>query len=234
MANVNKGPQYLSRRDFLKLGGATLGALGLAPFTPLFEGQRPTEVFDPHSLVPIYPWNTGTGLLIDSKGTLQRSEPPPANIEKNLQRTLEIFVPWTGPMPQKPDAPIGVCTFTNPITKDHVEAKLIREPSIKFEMSNDEPPAHGTSDIRTLEPHFDQLTGNTFVTNKDGLVIRVIPPPMYQQGLADGKFTANIPYHALKPGYFDIPYPPGWCVIRTPDGKETTTALQYARSIKLV
>lgn len=234
MTNVNQAPRQLFRRDFIKLAGGFAGAFALSPFTPLFEGQRQSETLDPHSLLPIYPWNTMTGLLIDSKGTVQRSEPPPQNIEKALQKKLEIFVPWTGPMPQKPDAPGGVCTFTDPQSNDRVTVDLIREPSIKFEISNDEPPAHGASDIRTLEPHFDQQTGNTFVTNKDGLVIRVVPPPIYQQGLADNRFTANIPYHALKPGYFDIPYPPGWCVIRTPDGKETTTGLQYARSIKLV
>lgn len=232
MANPNAAPRTLSRRDALKLLAGAAGALAFAPFTPLFEGQKQSEVFDPHSLTPIYPYNTSTGLLIDNKGNLQRSEPPPANIETILQRKLEVSVPWTGPMPQKPDAPIGVCTFTDPVTKDHVQVDLIREQGIKFEMSNDEPPAHGTSDIRTLEPHFDQRTGNTFITNKDGLVIRVIPPPIYQQGLADNKFTATIPYHMLKPGYFDVPI--GNCIIQTPDGRRTTTDLQYARSIKLV
>lgn len=232
----------ISRRDFLKVAGMGLGALALDPFKldKAFPSEGLTsKEFDPHSLLPIYPWNTMTGLLIDCQGKLQRSDPPPKNIEDALQNQLHISVPWIGPSLGKPDAPGGVCTFTKPGSNgDHVQVNLVDEPEIKFEMSDDEPPAQENLDIRKLVPHFDQHTGNTFITTESDLVVRVIPPPTYQQKLADRNYTAEIPYHRLKPGYFDIPFPPGRCVITTDAGqaseKVTSTDLQYTRSIKLV
>lgn len=230
----------ISRRDFGKaviagVGGLIGAAIGI---DKAFGGEHALgKEFDPHSLLPIYPWNTMTGLLIDGQGKLQRTEPPPKNIEDALQDQLHIFVPWIGPDPRKPDAPGGVCTFTAQ-NGDHVTVDLVRKPEIKFEMINENPPVQEDLDIKRLTPVFDSNTGNTIITNEDGLVVRVVPPPLYQQGLADRNFSATIPYHMLKPGYFDIPYPPGWCVTTTDAGttseKKTSTALQYARSIQLV
>lgn len=234
MANVNHAPRQLSRRDFLKLGAGVFGALAFTPFTPLFEGQRQTaEVLDPHSLTPLFAGNTMTGLLVDGQNRLQRSVEPPSNIQDALDKTLKVFVPWTGKDPRKPDAPGGVCTFTLP-DGTHKETKLVYKNDVKLKGSNEDPHQSDPIAIDKLVPVFDMVTGNVLVTDANGTVVRVVPPPQYQQGLADGKFTAVIPYHTHGGKKPDFPMPPGWCVIRTPDGQETSTGLQYARSIKLV
>lgn len=231
----------ISRRDFLKLAGSAAGLTALAFGPPILRAtakslfsteNTPSHEFDPHSLVPLYPYNTMTGLLLDDQNRLQRSVEPPPYVQGKLDETLKVFVPWQGRDPRKPDAPGGVCDFTLPDGK-HLEKKLVYRQDVKLEGSNENPYKGDPIDIDCLVPIFDSHTGNVLVTDANGIVIRVVPPPEYQQNIADQKFTAAIPYHTYGGKKPDGPFPPGWCVIGTPNGVRNSIPLQYPKSIKV-
>jgi len=242
-----QGSRVISRRDFLKLGAAVIGGGllegALTTFTSLPKDQlkaKPTPVhieispaekkLDPHLLTTFYPENAATGLLVDERSMLRRAVEPPANIQSSLDEAIKVSIPWQGKDHGKPDAPLGKCIFELPDgTKREIDLAIQKE--TQLQVSTEEPQKISPDELERLSAVFDRNSGSALITDEHGVVLRVVPPPSYQQGLADGKYTANIPYHEMGQKVTDVPLA---CVIKTPDGKQTTHPVELMRAVKVV
>ncbi len=248
----------MTRGEFLKIAGTALGFATLAcnfptlapqlfksTSTPGFDsglsqtGQNatvdhkdggPTPEQNPHTYLPLYAPGVVTGLLVNGSGTFKRAVPPPPQIQASLDELFEARVPWTG-KPGKPDMPIGNCIINLPKGQGQIDLKLDWRKTVGLETSSEKP---GSTPINpgTLSAVLDETTGTVFITTTGGRIIRVVPPPEYQQGLANEKYTAVYPYY-----YIGGKKPDGLigdCVITTADGKKTTSALLYTNSVKII
>lgn len=231
MTHVNQSPKRLSRRDWLKVAGLSLGALAFRPFDGLFGVGDPVELNNPHGFVPVFAENLWTGMFAKRNGELDRVSAPPAYFQNMLDQELGVSIPWKQAQPGKPEFPEKCfVTFTDGA---RAELPIERLPKVTLAPSNEaqlDASRLNEGDAPGLRAIYDEQSRGMLITTEAGNIIRAIAPPQYQQIFLDQEYTTSIPYHAIG-GKLTNPW--GYAVVTTTqDGNSTSTNLMMAKSVK--